>query len=411
MRIVRIIARLNVGGPARHVTWLTKGLEAEGFETTLLSGSVPKGEEDMSWFAESQGVKAVFVDEMSRELSLRDLVSLVKIYRHLRRLSPDIVHSHTAKAGTLGRAAALLYRYLTLGTLIGRPRSVKVLHTFHGHVFHGYYGPLKTRFFVTIEKLLARCATDRIIVISPQQLNEINSETGIGRPEQFCVIPLGIDLEQFSGADKLRADARAKLAIDDREIAISYVGRLTAIKNIKMLVRVAAAYRELKDADPPSRFIIAGDGELRAELESESENLGLGNLTFVGNLDDVLPVYAASDIVALTSLNEGTPLSLIEAMAAGRVVISTLAGGVIDLLGPAVEQRDGFSVRERGIGVAVGDEAGFLKGLIYLAKNERLRGELAVRGQEFVHSAYGKERLIADIGRLYREVMTSPDAK
>ncbi len=200
MKILRIIARLNVGGPARHVVWLTNGLNDDEFQTLLVAGTVPPGEEDMGYFAAENGVSPVYVTELSRELSPKDIVSLWKVYRLMREFSPDVVHTHTAKAGTIGRSAAFLYRWLTWRTLAGRPRELKVVHTFHGHVFHSYYGAAKTRVFLTIERTLARFATDRIVTISDQQFREINETFGVGRAEQFAVIPLGIDLSQF-GAD------------------------------------------------------------------------------------------------------------------------------------------------------------------------------------------------------------------
>ncbi|NOT47187.1 MAG: glycosyltransferase, partial [Acidobacteria bacterium] len=172
MKILRIIARLNVGGPARHVVWLTRGL-ADEYDCILAAGRVPEGEEDMAYLADAYGVKPIFIEQMSRELSLNDIVSLFKIYRLMRQEKPDLVCTHTAKAGTVGRAAAFLYRWLTPSALIGKPRKLAVTHTFHGHVFHSYYGPLKTRLFVFIEKILARFATNKIIVISNQQLKEI----------------------------------------------------------------------------------------------------------------------------------------------------------------------------------------------------------------------------------------------
>ena len=168
MKILRIIARLNVGGPARHVVWLTQQLNNEEFESTLIAGTVPKGEGDMNYLATQSGVTPLFIEEMSRELSPKDLVSLYKVFRELRRQRPDIIHTHTAKAGTVGRTAALLYKLLTPGA-----RKTRIVHTFHGHVFHSYYGRLKTKVFIAIEKLLARLATDKIIVISPQQLRDM----------------------------------------------------------------------------------------------------------------------------------------------------------------------------------------------------------------------------------------------
>lgn len=407
MKILRIIARLNVGGPARHVVWLTSALQDDEFQCTLVAGRVPPGEEDMGYVAEAHGVRPVFIEEMSRELSAQDVISLVKVFRLIRSEKPDIVHTHTAKAGTVGRAAAFLYRWLTPATLIGRPRKIAVVHTFHGHVFHSYYGKLKTSIFVLIEKLLARLATDRIITISGQQLHEINEQVGIGRREQFSVVPLGIDLEPFSAAAERRDDSRGEIAADDAAIVVGFVGRLTEIKNLPLLLQVAAGCEISADPDIPAiRFAIAGDGHLRADLERRAAELGISKIAFLGNRQDIEAVYAVLDIVALTSLNEGTPLSLIEAMAARKPVISTLVGGVVDLLGAVAEQKDGFQVRERGIGVASGDAEGFLKGLIYLAKNERLRQELANRGHEFVRENYGKARLIEDVRRLYRELLS-----
>src|SRR5215204_272988 len=183
MKILRIIARLNVGGPARHVVWLTKDLNDAEFESVLIAGTVPKGEESMNYIADEHGVEPLFIEQMSRELSAKDITSLFKVFREIRRQKPDIIHTHTAKAGTIGRTAALLYRWSSFGT-----RRVRIVHTFHGHVFHSYYGRAKTRLFILIEKVLARLATDKIVVISPQQLNEISQDFGVGRREQFEVI-------------------------------------------------------------------------------------------------------------------------------------------------------------------------------------------------------------------------------
>ena len=406
MKILRIIARLNVGGPARHVVWLTDAMRDGEFETTLIAGTVPEGEEDMSWFAERHGVSPRYIKEMSRELSPKDAVSLFKVYRTMLRERPDIVHTHTAKAGTVGRAAAFLYKWLTPGTLVGRPRRVRVVHTFHGHVFHSYYGPAKTRVFIMIERVLARLATDRIVTITAQQLDEINGQVGVGRAAQFDVIPLGIDLAAFEddGGTK-RSAFRDELNAADDELLIGFVGRLTEIKNIPMFLEAAKMYLESPDA-PPARFVVAGDGHLRGTLEAKAAELEIADrVRFVGNREDADVVYAGLDIVALTSLNEGTPLSLIEGMASHRPVVSTTVGGVVDLLGETREEHDGFTVRERGVSAASGDAAGFAKGLIYLAKNERLRFGLAENGRSFVNAVYSKERLIEDIKSLYRRLV------
>jgi len=405
MKILRIIARLNVGGPARHVVWLTDAMREGEFETTLIAGTVPEGEEDMSYFAARHNVEPLYIKEMSRELSPKDAISLVKVYRTMLRERPDIVHTHTAKAGFVGRAAAFMYKWLTPATLIGRPRKVRVVHTFHGHVFHSYYGERKTRAFILIERALARFATDRIITITQQQFDEINRDVGVGRAGQFEVVPLGIDLSAFEDDGNKRAAFRKELRAEENDLLIGFVGRLTEIKNIPLLLEAAKAYFGSPDATE-ARIVIVGDGHLRKALETKADELGIADrVMFVGNREDADVVYAGLDIIALTSLNEGTPLSLIEAMAAGRAVISTAVGGVIDLLGEVRSEREGFSVCERGISVRSGDAAGFAKGLIYLAKDEKLRLSLAENGREFVHEIYSKERLIEDIRSLYRRLV------
>lgn len=406
MKILRIIARLNVGGPARHVVWLTRALNVGEFESRLIAGSVPQGEESMEYFAGENGVEPVYIREMSRELSPRDVVSLWKVYREILDLRPDVIHTHTAKAGTIGRAAAFAYRWLSPSIFIGRPRRLKVVHTFHGHVFHSYYGRAKTSLFLFIERVLARLVTDRIIVISRQQLDEINGKFGVGRAEQFRVVPLGIDLEPFANALADRQSLRLEWGVAEGQILFGFVGRLTEIKNIPLFIE---AIRGLMKADPNvsarMRFVIVGDGHLRPELESLAASMGIGEeLVFAGNRTDIPSVYSALDGIVLTSLNEGTPLSLIEAMAAGKPVISSVVGGVSDLLGDLREEHDGFQRFDRGLGFASGDAGGLQKGLTYLANNEKLRNDLGEKGNAFVVGSYSKERLVEDITALYREL-------
>lgn len=407
MRILRIIARLNVGGPARHVVWLTRALSDDEFESRLIAGSVPEGEESMEYFAEENGVAPLYIREMSRELSPRDVVSLWKIYREMRRFRPDLIHTHTAKAGTIGRAAAFTYRWLTPSLLIGRPRRVRVVHTFHGHVFHSYYGTAKTSLFLFIERFLARLATDRIIVISSQQLDEINGKFGVGLAEQFRVVPLGIDLEPFANASMDRQRLRAEWGVADGQLLFGFVGRLTEIKNVPLLIEAVGGLMKADQAAAAKmRFVIVGDGHLRKELESLARTNGLyQDFIFIGNRADIPAVYSALDAVVLTSLNEGTPLSLIEAMAAGKPVVSSVVGGVPDLLGPVQDEQDGFQVHDRGLGFASGDAAGLQKSLTYLTNNEKLRNELGEKGNEFVRCRYSKERLVEDIKALYRELV------
>ena len=414
MKILRIIARLNVGGPARHVVWLTQGLKPEGYETLLVAGVVPPGEDDMSYIAAAAGVQPFTLPEMSREISVKDAVTIWKLFRLMRRERPDIVHTHTAKAGTVGRVAGLMYRWLTPAALVGQPRSCSFVHTYHGHVFHSYYGRLKTRLFLGIERFLARLATDRIIVVSEQQRREINEVFRVGRREQFAVIPLGIDMSIFALWQSGQTRLRAELNADDDQVLVGIVGRLTEIKNHRLLLQAAALLK--KNTAAKVRFVIIGDGNLRNDLEEQAKSLGLReDVVFLGTRNDPEDFYPALDILALTSLNEGTPLTLIEAMANARPVIATSVGGVVDLLG-AVIPRDtrqdarpddlaaGYQLCQRGISVASADAEGFAHGLARLIEDRKLRSELGARGLEFVTQNYAKERLLRDVSELYREM-------
>ena len=411
MRVVRIIARLNVGGPARHVVWLTAGLPAE-CETVLVTGRVPQGEDDMSYFAAANGVTPLLIPQMSREISPKDALTVWKLYRLFVRLRPDLVHTHTAKAGTLGRLAGLLYRWLTPATLWGRPRRCLFVHTYHGHIFHGYYGALRTRLFLTIEKILARLATDRIIVLSAQQYREIHEQFGVGNSAQFAVIPLGIDTQVYGDWTNRRNALRQELAAGERDVLVGIVGRLTGVKNHALFLKAAARYKKMYGEVMRAgrvRFVVIGDGQLRGELEEQARALALhSDVEFLGTRDDPENFYPALDVVALTSRNEGTPLTLIEAMANARPVISTAVGGVVDLLGDALASSGGEGVSyrlcERGVLVQPDDVEGFCAGLERLIADEDLRRELGQRGRHLIEQSYSKERLLADIMSLYREL-------
>ncbi|HEX8844391.1 MAG TPA: glycosyltransferase [Pyrinomonadaceae bacterium] len=413
MKVVRIIARLNVGGPARHVIWLTAGLRGEECETLLVAGVVPPGEDDMGYFAEAAGVRPIIIPQMSREISPKDALTVWKLYRLLKRERPDIVHTHTAKAGTVGRLAGILYRWLTWGTLVGRPRRCRFVHTYHGHIFHSYYGRLKTRVFLLIEKTLARIATDKIVVISPQQRREIHEEFGVGRAAQFEVIPLGLDTKVFAGWQDRRRLMREELGVGDRDLLVGIVGRLTEIKNHALFLEAAARFQKEagENGAPRVSFVVIGDGHLREELEERARELGLTHdVRFTGTRDDPENFYPALDIVALTSLNEGTPLTLIEAMANARAVVATAVGGVVDLLGEKLDltggngngDETGWAVHERGVLVHAADAGAFSRGLMQLAANEGLRREMGERGLRFIEQNYSKERLLADVMTLYR---------
>jgi glycosyltransferase involved in cell wall biosynthesis len=411
MKIVRVIARLNVGGPARHVVWLTAGLQGADWDSLLVAGTVPPGEEDMGYFAAEHNVEPLLIPEMSREISFKDALTIWKIYRVFCREGPDVVHTHTAKAGTVGRVAGFLYRWLTPSTLLGRPRQCLFVHTYHGHIFHSYYGPLKTSLFLSIEKVLARLITDRIVVVSEQQRREIQTRFGVGRPDQFVVIPLGLDTHSFVDWQNRRQLFRDELGSKSDELLVGIVGRLTEIKNHELFLKAVAVLKNrLADEKSRSRvrFVVIGEGSLRNRLEAQARALGLTeDVIFAGSRRDPENFYAALDIVALTSLNEGTPLTLIEAMANARPVIATAVGGVVDLLGETIEehQNEQYTVCRRGLCIQSKDPVAVAAGLFHLIENSDLRNELGTRGLEFVASNYSRERLLDDIKGLYKQLL------
>jgi glycosyltransferase involved in cell wall biosynthesis len=414
VKVLRIIARLNVGGPARHVVWLADGMKSAGYDTVLVAGVVPPGEDDMTYVAAQSGITPLIIPAMSREISLKDALTTWKLFRLMRRERPAIVHTHTAKAGTVGRVAGLMYRWLTPATLIGKPRECFFVHTYHGHVFHSYYGRMKTRLFLDIERLLARLGTDRIIVVSTQQLCEINERFRVGRREQFAVIPLGIDTSAFANWQERRPRLRAELKVSESEVLIGIVGRLTEVKNHSLFLRAAAACRTLVKPRRV-RFVIIGNGKLRQKLEAEAKALSLGDdVVFLGTRRDPENFYPALDIVALTSLNEGTPLTLIEAMGNARPVIATEVGGVVDLLGQIVSPGNaepGYAICERGLLAKSEDADGMARGLARLIEDESLRVDLGARGRDFVLRNCAKERLLADMTQLYSQLIaTNPAA-
>jgi glycosyltransferase involved in cell wall biosynthesis len=264
--------------------------------------------------------------------------------------------------------------------------------------------------FLTIERFLAR-TTDRIVVVSEQQRREINEKFHVGRPEQFEVIPLGLDLEAFANWESRRSRVRAEMHAADNDMLIGIVGRLTDVKNHEMFLHAAARMKELmagQNLGPRFRFVIVGDGRLHASLESKARELGLSEeVAFLGTRNDPENFYAALDIVALTSFNEGTPLTLIEAMANERPVIATAVGGVVDLLGPTISDHYGYAVCERGISVNGGEVESFARGLVRLLTDEPLRIRLSAAGKDFVYANYGKARLIRDISNLYERLLAA----
>jgi glycosyltransferase involved in cell wall biosynthesis len=404
VRIARVIDRLNIGGPAKHVVWLTAGMGDDEFETTLITGTVPPGEGDMSYFARDADLEPVVIKEMSRELSIHDIVVIGKLVREFLKLKPRIIHTHKAKAGAAGRIAAIIYKWLTPSALWLRPRHCFIVHTYHGHVFHSYYGPLKTRLFLTIERVLARACTDRIIVVSEQQRREICDSFRVGRPHQFRVVPLGLDFDELA---EDCGQLRAASGVSRDEVTIGIVGRLCEVKNHAMLLESAARLINGRNSsEAPLRFVIVGDGHLRADVERKARDLGVAdNVLFTGFRKDATALYADFDLVALTSVNEGTPLTLIEAMGCGRAVAATEVGGVVDVMGSRKMSQDGFTIWDHGVTAPSRDADAFALALRFLIERPDLRREMGERGRAFVRANLSRNRLVSDIQTVYRDLI------
>jgi len=403
IKILRVIARLNIGGPAIHVHLLTKGLDKKKFEPILVAGKISPTEGDMSYLFDSLDNKPVVIPELQREISLRmDLKAFVQILWRLLKEKPDIVHTHTAKAGSSCRAAVLMYNLIS-------EKRIRTVHTFHGHVFEGYFSKAKSLLFVWTERLLARF-TDVIIALSGTQKKELVEKFRIAPTDKVKTVQLGFDLRPFLGSEALKGQFRRSLGMSNDTLLIGIVGRLVPIKNHFMFLNAARFFLE-HNPDANIKFIVIGDGELRDGLEGYSKKLGLDDhVVFCGWTRNVPMVYADLDILTLTSSNEGTPVSIIEAMASSVPVIATDAGGVIDLFGPldGLHKSDGFVVCERGILCKRGDAPGFSKGLKYLLELDKdEKHKRLMKACAFVKERYSEERLLRDIESLYLDLMAN----
>jgi len=403
IKIFRLIARLNIGGPAIHVNLLTKGLDSKKFKPILIAGKISPKEGDMSYLFDSMNIQPLIFPELQRDINAKmDLMAFLRIFNRLREEKPDIVHTHTAKAGSSARLAVAIYNLFYGG-------QVKTVHTFHGHVFEGYFSRTKSFVFVLIERLLAM-VTDVIIAISDTQKKDLVEKFHIAPAKKIKTIELGFELRPFLNNTLLRGRFREKCGITDDTLLIGIVGRLVPIKNHRMFFKAAKLFIE-QNPKLKVKFIVVGDGELRDKLQVYCRRLGLADLvTFCGWVKDVHLVYADLGILALTSLNEGTPVSIIEAMASSVPVIATDAGGVKDLLGSpdGIPSQDGFIVCERGILCRKDNASGFARGLKYLVdidstdKQRRL-----TQARSFVEEHFSEGRLIKDMESLYLDLVAN----
>jgi len=391
-KVLRIINRFNLGGPTYNAAYLTKHLG--GDYTSLLIGGQKEDSEDSSDFILRQvGVHPLLIPEMQRALHYNnDIKAYFKIKSIIERFKPDIVHTHASKAGGLGRMAAF-----ASGVPI-------VVHTFHGHVFHSYFNKAKTHIFKSVERRLAK-KTDRIIALSELQKHELVDEHRICEEEKISVIPLGFDLFRFQeNRFEKRIAFRQSFLLKENTIAIGIIGRLVPIKNHIFFLQAIAELK--KRTQKPIKAIIIGDGELRNELEKQCQKLELTytstpelasqvDVVFAGWQKDIDVINAGLDIVALTSLNEGTPVSLIEAQASGKPIVSTRVGGIENVVLPG----------KTALLSEPGDLDAFVENMLVLVSDSMVRGTIGELGWDWVSNRFHYSRLVKDVKNLYEELL------
>ena len=372
LRVVHVIARMNVGGPAVLISSLARGMDPEEFDFRLITGNCAEDEADYL-LTQAQDVTAERIDGLGRSVKpWSDASAVATLARRFRELRPDVIHTHTAKAGVVGRAAAKL-----------AGGGAAVVHTYHGHLLHGYFSPTKTRGVVALEKGLAR-ATDRFVAVGPQVRDDLLAAR-IGSPAQYVVIPPGLSLPPMPS----RAAARASLGIAPDRPVISMLGRLTGIKRPD---RFADAVAILSQSHPGAQFLVAGAGDLAAGLQDMVTSRSLP-VTMLGWRSDVETVLAASDALVLTSDNEGTPLSLIQAGLAGLPVVATDVGAVGDVV------LDG----ETGI-LCAPDASAVARSLVALLDDPGLAARLGANARLRAEQLFSTSGMVAEHERLYRSL-------
>lgn len=392
IKILRIINRFNLGGPTFNVTYLSKYM-GDPFETKLIGGMKDESEASSDFILKSVGLTPEYIPNMKRSISPKhDIGAYKHIAKVIREYKPDIVHTHASKAGTLGRLAAI------------NNNVPIILHTFHGHVFHSYFGKFQTLFYKTIERYLAKYST-KIIAISEIQKKELGEEHGICDPKKIEIVRLGFDLSRFTeNQEEKRQLFRKKYELNDGQVAVSIVGRLVPVKNHHLFLDVVAALDEAERKK--SVFFIIGDGESKDELIDYTISLGLNykwcekpdsatNVVFTSWIKEVDEVVAGSDIICLTSLNEGTPVSLIEAQAGSKPVISTKVGGIEDIV---ITDKSAFLTGSS-------DVQGFKMHLSRLINDKGLRKEMGQIGRVHVLKKFSYQRLVSDMEALYNRLL------
>jgi glycosyltransferase involved in cell wall biosynthesis len=380
MRIVHVIARLNVGGAALHVLQLAHEQAQRGHDVVVVAGTLAAGEESMEYVADDLGVELHRLPVLQRELSPRaDSAAILALRRIIRERRPSVLHTHTAKAGATGRLAALISGH-------ARPRAI--VHTYHGHVLSGYFSRRWERVFRLIERALAY-ASGKLIAVSEEVRDDL-VRFGVARADRFAVVPYGFDLPEWNEADdESRRELRREIGAGEEAFVVGWAGRLTAIKRPLDLIRTL---RALLASDVDALLVLVGDGEDRVDVEALAAELEVADsCRIVGFQKSIRPWYSSFDALLLTSANEGTPVVAIEALAAARPVVATRAGGT----GTVV--RNG----ESGYLEAIGDTQALADRLAALARDPVLRARMGEAGAQDVRARFAVGRMADEVGAIY----------
>ncbi len=393
VKVLRIINRFNLGGPTYNVAYLTKYLSDE-YETLLIGGAKDETEESSDFIVTDLGLKPIIIEEMKREINLiDDIKAYRKIKQIIKEFKPDIVHTHASKAGTIGRLAAY------------HCAVPVIVHTFHGHVFHSYFGRVKTTLFKNIERYLAG-KTTAIIAISEKQKEELVEEHKICKSDKVRVIPLGFDLSKFqANIFEKRNCFRKKYHVDDDELVITIIGRLVPVKNHQLFLEGIKYVSER--TTKKIRAFIVGDGECRNRIESKARELEIPFvdssksektvlLTFTSWIKEIDVVLSGSDILTLTSFNEGTPVSLIEAQAANVPIVSTNVGGIENIVIPQIT----------ALLCENNNKKDYSEQLLFLVENDSLRSEMSKNGWGHVQEKFHYTRLVSNVEALYKKLLS-----
>ena len=391
-RVLRILNRLIIGGPSKNAIYLSRYMQPD-FDTLLVIGGKEDHEQDADFLATSNNIDPTCIPEMKRSISpYNDWAAYNKLKKLIKEFKPDIVHTHAAKSGALGRLAA-------------KHSNVPVIvHTFHGHIFHSYFNSVKTNFFIRTERYLAGLS-DAIVAISDVQKKELSGDFKIAAEHKFSVIPLGLDLDNFIiNQEEKRNKFRTEFGLDDDVVSIGIIGRLVPIKNHSLFLK--GLKYVLDNTSGKIKAFIIGDGESRMAIEQMANDLGIKytkqtdathphSLIFTSWRTDIDTIFAGLDVIALTSLNEGTPVSLIEAQAAGKPIVSTRVGGIADVV---LENKTALLSE-------ITDEKTFSNNLLHLVNDAELRKKFSSAGKDHVVSKFSYHRLVNDMSVLYNDLL------